>query len=149
MEPYNLDNSLGFLLGVAYRKISQLLLQRLKPYDITPEQWSVLFRIRNREGIIQKQIADLAGKDRPTTTRILDALEAKGLVTRHSDPSDRRSFLVFCTAKGKEIADLAMPIEQKTIADAVSGIDEADLARLIDSLRKIEQSSEFHLAHQE
>ena len=64
-----LERSVGFMMGVASRKISQLFMQRLKPYDITPEQWIVLFYVHEHEGMIQTEIAQRTCKDKPTTTR--------------------------------------------------------------------------------
>ncbi|MGO0059890.1 MarR family winged helix-turn-helix transcriptional regulator [Brevibacillus fluminis] len=132
-----LDNSTGFLMGVIYRKISNLLMHRLKEHDITPEQWAVLYRVSEREGMIQKEIAERAGKDRPTTTRILDALEAKGFVVKQAGEQDRRSFLVFSTEKGRALIEQIVPIEKQTIADATHGISAADVELLHRLLRQI------------
>ncbi|MET3290779.1 UNVERIFIED_CONTAM: MarR family transcriptional regulator for hemolysin [Brevibacillus sp. OAP136] len=132
-----LDNSTGFLMGVIYRKISNLLMHRLKEHDITPEQWAVLYRVSEREGMIQKEIAERAGKDRPTTTRILDALEAKGFVVKQAGEQDRRSFLVFSTEKGRALIEQIVPIEKQTIADATDGISPAEVELLHRLLRQI------------
>ncbi|RNB90711.1 MarR family transcriptional regulator [Brevibacillus fluminis] len=124
-------------MGVIYRKISNLLMHRLKEHDITPEQWAVLYRVSEREGMIQKEIAERAGKDRPTTTRILDALEAKGFVVKQAGEQDRRSFLVFSTEKGRALIEQIVPIEKQTIADATDGISTADVELLHRLLRQI------------
>lgn len=124
-------------MGVTYRKISNLLMYRLREHEITPEQWSVLYRVSENEGMIQKDIAERAGKDRPTTTRILDALEAKGFVTKQAGRTDRRSFVVFATDKGRALIDLIVPIEKQTIADATAGISEEHVELLHRLLRQI------------
>jgi DNA-binding MarR family transcriptional regulator len=43
------------------------------------------------------------GVTAPTMTRLVTALEQDGLVTRTSDPADRRSQLVAATERGREI----------------------------------------------
>jgi Transcriptional regulators len=132
-----LDESIGFLMGVAYRKLVQLFAQRLKPYDITPEQWAVLVRIAEREGMIQKDIADRSGKDRPTVTRILDALESKSLIVRRICGSDRRSYRIFATEQGKALTAATIPIEREALTDAMEGFSDAEANELKSQLRRI------------
>ncbi|MFC5648346.1 MarR family winged helix-turn-helix transcriptional regulator [Paenibacillus solisilvae] len=132
-----MDRSIGFLMGVTYRKLSNLLLQRLRNYDITPEQWSVLHRIYEQEGTIQKDLALRSGKDKPTTTRILDTLEAKGLIKKQPDASDRRSTLIFMSVKGSRLIAETVSIEQQVIKDATAGISDEEHNLLIDLLLRI------------
>ncbi|MUT65400.1 MarR family winged helix-turn-helix transcriptional regulator [Paenibacillus sp. NEAU-GSW1] len=117
MRKLGLDDSIGFMLGIAHRKLSLLFMMRMKQYDITPEQWSVLYRIREQDGMIQKDIGDRAGKDKPTTTRILDTLEAKGYITKQLGKNDRRSFHVYITEQGIKAADEIALIEYQVVSD--------------------------------
>lgn len=135
--PSSLDRSIGFLMGVTYRKLSNLLLQRLRNYDITPEQWSVLYRIFEQEGSIQKDLAVRSGKDKPTTTRILDTLEAKGLIEKRADSQDRRSTLIFMSDKGTRLIKETVSIEQQVIQDATAAISAAEHELLIELLLRI------------
>lgn len=123
MEKNILDDSIGFLLGQTYRKIVHVLSLELKELDITPEQWSVLYRISEREAINQKEIALRSGKDQPTTTRILDVLYKKGFIEKKMCQTDRRSFLVYITENGKEIVQQAIPIENATMEKVIHGIN--------------------------
>lgn len=123
MEKNILDDSIGFLLGQTYRKIVHILSIELKVLDITPEQWSVLYRISEKEALNQKELAHRSGKDQPTTTRILDVLYKKGLIEKKMCPSDRRSFLVYITENGKDLVQEAIPIEKETIERVIHGID--------------------------
>ncbi|MDF2960754.1 MAG: transcriptional regulator [Paenibacillus sp.] len=132
-----LDDSIGFWLGITYRKLSTLFLHRIKHYDLTPEQWSVLYRIGEEDGLIQREIAGRSGKDKPTTTRIMDALEAKGFIVKQPGLTDRRSFKVFITDKGKEVRSLITPVEYKTVQDASAGISGEEYDMLLELLRRI------------
>jgi DNA-binding MarR family transcriptional regulator len=87
--------------------------------------------------MIQKEIANRACKDKPTTTRILDALESKGLITKQTGPSDRRSFLVYATEKGRQLIAQTEDIEKKTVEDATSGLSKTEYDQLIALLRRI------------
>jgi DNA-binding MarR family transcriptional regulator len=46
------------------------------------------------------ELADCAGIAPPTATRVLDGLEASGLVSRDRSPTDRRTVLISLTPEG-------------------------------------------------
>ncbi|ULL15045.1 MarR family transcriptional regulator [Paenibacillus sp. H1-7] len=142
MEHYDLDGSYGFLLGKAYRRMVQLLLQRFKPFNITPEQWSVLCRLQGNDGISQKELAARADKDPPTTTRILDVMERKGWVRRELNAEDRRSFGVYSTPEGVKLAQQLTAIELQTLLDAARDIPKEQLELFKQLLRQISQAAE-------
>ncbi|RJE89728.1 MarR family transcriptional regulator [Paenibacillus sp. 1011MAR3C5] len=130
--------SVGFLMGVTYRKLTALLQQRLKEYEVTPEQWSVLYTIVRSQGLIQKEIADRTHKDKPATTRILDHLESKGLIYKQVGKQDRRSFLVYSTDKGRTVIEQTIPIEAGMTDVIKSVVSEAELAQLMNVLLRIQ-----------
>ncbi|MCM3338316.1 MarR family transcriptional regulator [Paenibacillus sp. MER TA 81-3] len=132
-----LEHSIGFAMGVTYRKLSNLLQQRLKEYDITPEQWSVLYQIGRGNGLIQKEIAERSGKDKPTTTRILDHLERKGLIYKKTGENDRRSFLVNITDKGRLLIQETTPIEQQVAEDIKQCVSQEEYDVLMELLLRI------------
>lgn len=129
--------TLGFLMGTTYRKVSLLFQNGLKEYDITPEQWSVLFQIDRTEGLIQKEIAKRSGKDKPTTTRILDHLESKGLVYKRTGEKDRRSFKVYITDKGRALVKETVPVEDKVTEEIMNCISSEEYEVLMELLLRI------------
>ncbi|HBI03755.1 MAG TPA: MarR family transcriptional regulator [Paenibacillaceae bacterium] len=137
-----LDESIGFLTGITYRKIVNLLSLELKELEITPEQWAVLYRISEKDAINQKDIASRSGKDQPTTTRILDALYKKGFIEKKMCKTDRRSFLVFLTESGREVVKKAAPIELKTLEQVAQGIEPEQLVLFKLMLRQMNENIE-------
>lgn len=129
--------TLGFLMGTTYRKVSLLFQNGLKEYDITPEQWSVLFQIDRTEGLIQKEIAKRSGKDKPTTTRILDHLEGKGLVYKRTGEKDRRSFKVYITDKGRALVKETVPVEDNVTEEIMNCISSEEYEVLMELLLRI------------
>ena len=115
------------MLGVAHRRSIHLMNQLLKGYDVTTEQWSVLFHIYSHEGMNQREIASKAFKDQPTTTRIIDMLEKKGLVVRKPNPADRRAYELFLTDEGVALCRLILPLEEKLNEDFAEIIPEEDM----------------------
>ncbi|KOY13378.1 transcriptional regulator [Paenibacillus xylanivorans] len=121
---YSLDQSIGFMLGMTHRKASALLAIRFKPYDITTEQFSVLFNIGRGEGVNQKEVATRVYKDQPTTARIIDLLEKKGWVDRRTSEHDRRAYLLYLTEEGKRLLDQLVPLEREMNKNLIEGIPE-------------------------
>ncbi|USG66410.1 MarR family transcriptional regulator [Brevibacillus ruminantium] len=115
--------SIGFLLGVTYRRISHFVSIRLRELDLTPEQFAVLLRLREQDGINQKEIAARTAKDQPTTARILDVLLRKELIEKKVSEADRRAFLIYLTEKGKAFTEQAIPLEEQALKEMLAGID--------------------------
>ncbi|MDO7905928.1 MarR family transcriptional regulator [Paenibacillus sp. JX-17] len=132
------EQSLGFRMGNLYRRMSHQVALRLKPHGITPEQWSILFQIHQGEGVNQKQIAQRAAKDQPTTARLVDMLSAKNLVRRVPSPDDRRAYLLYLTDAGKQLIEETMPTELEANADFVRHIPEQDIRQFWQTLIRIE-----------
>lgn len=136
-----IDQSLGFIINHAGRRLSQLLALHYQPYDITTEQWSVLNRLSEQDGISQKDLAQRSEKDQTNITRIVDHLERKGLVERHSNAEDRRSFLLFITDKGKLLNQELLPIEKEVVNSALQGLSEEHIELLRDMLIQITRNA--------
>ena len=132
-----IEESLGFIISRTNLKLSNYLTRKFKPYDITPEQWGLLNRLWEKDGISQKELSETSIKDQTTITRILDKLERKGLVKRQTSPDDRRSFLIFLTDTGRSLEDKLVPIAYETLDEALQGLSEEEIKQLKILLNKI------------
>lgn len=74
-------------------------------FGLIGAKWKIIVILSIKEGITQKQIADMAFVEAPTLVPVIDKMETEGYVTRESDPKDRRNNLIFMTKKSKEIVD--------------------------------------------
>ena len=135
-----MDKSLGFIINRASAAIKKEFNKRLRPYDLTPEQWSILNRLGEQDGLTQKDIAERTYKDQPNITRILDKLEKKELLKRVDNPEDRRAFLIFLTDKGKGIRESIIPITVQLNEDAATGLTNVEHKQLICLLDRIYES---------
>lgn len=134
---FNLDDSLGFILNRSNTRMKNNLLHHFKEYDVTPEQWAVLNRLWETEGISPKELAELTSKDQPTTVRILSKLEKKGLITRRVNPEDSRAYLISLTSEGRELRDKLVPLAFEALDKALKGIDKKQIEEVKIVLNKI------------
>jgi DNA-binding MarR family transcriptional regulator len=108
--------------------------------DITPEQMFILFRLHEKEGRSQTELADKVLNDHPNVTRLLDALEKRQLIARTADPEDRRKALIFLTEEGKELMARLFPVAVEERRRLLHGITQQELDLFEDILKRIEQN---------
>ncbi len=119
-----------------FRKYSQALFTEHNIY-ISGDQWVILKRISEREGINQKEIADQTYKDPASVTRMLDLLEKQQLVKRVAVENDRRTYALFLTEQGKELVTRIKPLATKARQKGLEGFNTDDHERLKLLLNKI------------
>jgi DNA-binding MarR family transcriptional regulator len=97
-------HQLFFAVRRAFHCSNQMLSRVLQGYGLTPARFDLLFAIKQFvDGLPQSQLRRLFGVSGPTTSKMLCALEARGLVARTRAPRDRRVLHVRLTALGRRI----------------------------------------------
>lgn len=107
--------------------------------DITVEQWVVLYIIHEGHGLSQVEITELAFKDAPTVTRIIDNLVKKHWVFRQVSSEDRRKFEIYITKEGKEIVTKLLPTVMEIRSRGIEHISDSDMLafkRVLTQLQK-------------
>lgn len=121
------DESIGRLTNITNKNLLHFLNKNLEKFNITTEQWTVLFNLSNQNKISQKSLAKITNKDQPTLTRILDILERKNLIERHPSKEDRRSFLLHITENGLILKENILPFIENLFRDILKGVSPEDL----------------------
>ncbi|MEW2624177.1 MarR family transcriptional regulator [Streptomyces sp. NPDC048106] len=97
MEPHD---ALGYLVKHAHLRLTALTDAALAPFGIDSKDFGVLRVLVGREPMSQQAVAAKLGVDRTTMVALIDAFEAKGVVTRKPDPNDRRRNAIELTESG-------------------------------------------------
>src|SRR5437763_9477632 len=114
------------------------------PFRITVQQYNVLRILRGAEpsGLPTLTIAERMIERTPGITRMIDRLEAKGLVEREVRPHDRRRVYCRITRNGLSLLKrLDEPTEEANPA-ACRGLSAAELAQLTALLVKTRKAHE-------
>lgn len=160
MAPTDNTPDLGELFHAAFRGLRRTWAEQLAPWDLTPHQWRALMTLmRGRRspgsgepgkdgtgpadtGVTSDvRLKDLAERLRiapRSATEVVDQLEAKGLVRRDPDPTDRRATLIVATAAGRKLfADVQVERRDKSSEyfARLGAQDRAELARILGQLR--------------
>ena len=84
------QRDLLFLLHDVARLLRVDADKRARQHDMTRAQWGILIWLERQPGISQKELAELLEVEPITVARLIDRLEARGMVERRPDPRDRR-----------------------------------------------------------
>lgn len=79
-----------FLLHDVARLVRVDADKRARSHDMTRAQWGILIWLERQPGITQKELAEHLDVEPITVARLIDRLEARGMVERRPDPRDRR-----------------------------------------------------------
>ncbi|MEZ7934587.1 MAG: MarR family transcriptional regulator [Sulfurospirillum sp.] len=139
---FDMDNSLGFILNKTALLSKAHFNNYLKEYDISPEQWSLVFRVVERSGLTQKELSDSTYKDQANITRSIDRLEQKGFLKRIENPNDRRSFQLVPTQDAIALVERIIPLSQAFNAQLTQGFSEEETKMLIALLNKVHHNLE-------
>jgi DNA-binding MarR family transcriptional regulator len=79
-----------FLLHDVARLLRMDADRRARAHGMTRAQWALLIWLERQPGLSQKELAELLEVEPITVARLIDRLEARGMVERRPDPRDRR-----------------------------------------------------------
>lgn len=98
--PTSVADRPGALLVIAARTGQELARRRLAPLGLTVQMCGVL-NFLAASPTSQHDLGEQLGIDRTTVVELIDQLEKMDVVVRHRNPSDRRSYTLVLTPKGR------------------------------------------------
>lgn len=134
----SIDKAVAYIIVNSGRHLKLHLQRNMRQYNISPEQWFLLFRLYEEDGRSQKELADQHAYDFPNITRLIDALSKKNFVKRQVDPEDRRKHRIFLTAEGHQLMNEIFPRVKELRQEIFNGISQEELTTMVSTLRKIE-----------
>lgn len=138
-----LDIDIRLIFAILNGKVSAAINRKLhknfteNELHITPEQWTILIYLSEQDGVTQQQLCVATYKDKPSMTRLIDAMERSNLVVRITNQLDRRSNTVHLTRLGREVKDRAQKIALRTLKESLRGLGLEDLRVSQEVLRRI------------
>ena len=138
-ENFELERAIGFYVNRAAYVMSEEAASRFRAlgYNLTTQDFGILFRLNKQGGLSQMQIAELMMRDKTTITRRLDGLVKKGLIERKMDDNDRRKFCIYLTTLGIEaVKRLSMVVDdfQQEVLANVSAEERANTIKVLQQI---------------
>ena len=113
-------------LALIYNIINNEISSYLKDFDLTPGKFNILMITKHQgkaQGISQVEISKSLIVTPSNMTKLIDKLEADGLVTRSPLPGDKRVNMMRITDKGSKLLDRAWGGYQKKMQELVGKLD--------------------------
>jgi DNA-binding MarR family transcriptional regulator len=116
-----------------HKLFQELNREEFRPYDLSTPQYAILF-YASREGVPLSQICAEMLADNSNLTRLVDRLEARGLVRRAADPHDRRVSLVQLTDAGEALINELRPRHRDLVEQRMSHLSNEQIVAFHESM---------------
>ena len=134
IEKLDYKNSIGLTIRTADKSFERILDSELRERcKLSGGQWKVIMVLAIRDGVSQKELADLISVEGPTLVPIIDKMAKDGFLTRKINPNDRRINSIFLTKKSQDLIENIV----NTILDFRSIITKGISKQDIDAVRKV------------
>jgi DNA-binding MarR family transcriptional regulator len=127
----------GYNCRRAYLCILGLFRERMAKFDLRPVDFSVLVLVRDNPNVNQKRLAHALGIDPPNMVTLLERLEARALIGREPDPTDRRARLLVLTRQGAALCSEAEEVVARVEIDATPNLTPDERVELMRLAQKV------------
>jgi MarR family transcriptional regulator, transcriptional regulator for hemolysin len=107
----------GLQLSQTARLVSRAFDEALERADGSLPEWLILFNLKVKRPANQRALAEAVGIREATLTHHLNAMDARGLLTRNRHPDNRRIHIVELTEAGEaaflRLRDAAIAFDQQ------------------------------------
>ena len=129
--------ALGELLMRAARGQRRRWRDTLAPWELSPHHARALRVVTDRAGTRLSDLAEALHIAPRSATEVADALQARGLVERTPDPTDRRAVVLTPTDEGRRVQREIAAARAADTRDLFSRLDADDRAALARILRAL------------
>lgn len=124
------------------RAVRRAFNEHLAAIDLTMSEGALLSYVDDRGAMTQRELADLLHVSRASAGSIIDGLYHRGLVTRSSDPADKRVWLIGLTDDGIERVAQFRAVDDRLRAALRNGFDRSERHQLADLLSRLEDNAD-------
>lgn len=132
-------NTTVHALRAAAAHVELTVARALEPFGITAAQFELLQLIAQNDAAACSELGRQMAAPGPDITRMVDRLDAAGLVARSRDEKDRRVVHVVMTPRGAELLAQVRPVvcaAERQVFSGISTEDQDILLRVLQQLRQ-------------
>lgn len=137
-----MDVELVTRLRAVIAKLARELNDTSTGEDLTPTQYSVLGLVRGRGPLGLADLGRLEGLNPTMLSRVVRALDEKGLIRRLPDPSDLRAARVEVTAAGVDVHERIRDRRTRVLSDCLEQLPPETAQALLSSVPAMESLAE-------
>ena len=132
---YCKDQSVGFLIKRSLAVLVRNLEHQMQALDLTGTQWHPLLHVHQGCDTVAACAREMQ-TDAGAMTRMLDRLEAKGLLVRERSCTDRRVVNLALTPRGSEVAAQIPHVLAAVLNEHLRGFSPEEFAQMLTLLQR-------------
>ena len=136
-DRWSAEESIGYLLRQTMSALNRAAETEMRPHGLTAVQWAPLMIISRGGNPTAASLARDLNTDTGAMTRMLDRLEAKGLLTRSRSVQDRRVVVLTLTDQGRELTTRIPHHLARVYNQHLTGFNAEEFQQLKGFLRRI------------
>lgn len=136
-QNYVIEESVGFMIRQAQLALHRTIDSKMAALDLTAMQWGPLMLISHGKARTAADLSRCGGVETSTMTRMLDRLEAKGLLIRKRSEDDRRIIFLELTEEGKRLVSQVPDLLADSLNQHLRGFNQQELDTLKSLLKRI------------
>ena len=129
--------AIGALIGRTRKTIIHKIDAELAPLDVSAAQWIVVLLVGENAASSATGLCEALAYDPGAMTRLLDRLEAKGIVRRARSPEDRRTIQLELTDSGKALYPKIISAMVDVNNSLLQGFSQEEVSQLEGYLRRM------------
>jgi DNA-binding MarR family transcriptional regulator len=106
-------------------------------HGLTGPQAMIMKEVQRSDGLTMGELARRVSLSQATVTDVAKRLEARGLLARSRDKTDRRRVTIRLTPTGEELATNPLPLLQENFVARLNELDEWEQTQLLASLQRV------------
>mgnify|MGYP000091327260 FL=1 len=130
-------NYLLYLLAAASEAASARFHSHVRTRGLRVPEWRVMACLTDTDGSMVTELARYAMIEQSRLTKIIIQMDARGLVTRRSDPTDGRRVRVFLTPQGRALAEELVADARAHELELLKSFQGGDGSKIKDTLRAL------------
>ena len=134
---YVIEESVGYLIKQAQLALHRTIESKVTALDLTAMQWGPLMLLGLGRARTAAELSRCIGVETSTMTRMLDRLEAKGLLSRKRCPAARRTIWLELPDEGRHLAGKVPYLIAESLNQHLQGFSQQELDTLKSLLRRL------------
>jgi DNA-binding MarR family transcriptional regulator len=135
--PSQLGDHLGFWLRFVSNQVSEQFRKQVEAQGVTVSEWVALRQLYEGEGSSVAELVDRLGMTKGAISKVLDRLEAKGMLRRVETTEDRRLLRLELLPAGRALVPVLAALADANDAHYFSSLSEEDRQHLLRILQSI------------
>jgi DNA-binding MarR family transcriptional regulator len=137
LDGYVVEDQVGFLMRRANQRHTAIFQDGMAAVELTPTQFTALVKVVELGRVTQNHLGRLAAMDPATIQGVVRRLIDRDLVSRTSDPLDRRTIVLTPTRSGSALAAEAVIAARRITEATLDPLTAQERLQLVSLLRKV------------